>query len=234
MIKTMISIYIAHIKNNVHKNNIWNEIRGNKIEWNKILSSILVQWEWEWEWGLIIKESICKFIKKLRGYSQKRKTPFRRNFRSRPQWKLPAWQFPVQPATNTPPKRQQFRLSDVLDLLNTGNNVVIVTIFAQSIEARYLVENEDVVGAAPNNLQLYCLIMWGLYQRFDGMCISIQTGNAAHHKNVHARFALCRVLLRLVFDQSYKNRPKTNSLALTQSYDCPMYRKATAQNTWIH
>ena len=85
----------------------------------------------------MIKESICELIKKLRGYSQKRKTdknkkkqktPFRHNFRSRPQWKLPAWQFPVQPATNTPPKRRQFRLSDVLDLLNIGNNVVIVTI----------------------------------------------------------------------------------------------------------
>ena len=34
----------------------------------------------------------------------------------------------VQPATKTPPKRQQFHLNDVLELLYTENNVVIVTI----------------------------------------------------------------------------------------------------------
>ena len=34
----------------------------------------------------------------------------------------------IIPSYEYPAKRQQFRLSDVLDLLNTGNNVVIVMI----------------------------------------------------------------------------------------------------------
>ena len=50
-------------------------------------------------------------------------------------------------------------------------------VFAQSIEARCSVDNEDVVGAAPTGdaptvhlrgKQFYCLLRCGLYKRFDG------------------------------------------------------------------
>ena len=47
----------------------------------------------------------------------------------------------------------------------------LAVVFALSIEARYYVENEYVVGAAPTYLsdqQVYCLLRCDLYQKFDG------------------------------------------------------------------